>query len=129
MDVVLLRKLSRRSVMGFGKKHDAMVQNLLDLKNYKYLRWCYYNCSMITFMDDILDEIGVREDERISKPGNNPEMFLSIQEKIDNSVCGLEKVKLVNKTKSREKGERVSKRVKENFKFSKKNLQSKNHGK
>lgn len=68
MDVVLLRKLSRKSVLNFGIYKDLPVNNLLDLHNYSYLRWVYFNCSNITFMDDILLEIGVDENNRISKP-------------------------------------------------------------
>lgn len=80
MDVVLLRKLSRKSVLNFGIYKDLPINNLLDLHNYSYLRWVYFNCSNITFMDDILLEIGVSQENRITKPGKNSKIAEDISE-------------------------------------------------
>ena len=62
-DVVLLRKLSRKSIMKFGVHSLYTVQEIINLNKKKYLRWVYFNCSNIDFMDDILDEIRIRLEE------------------------------------------------------------------
>jgi len=81
-DVTLLRTLTRKSILKFGQYSDLQVQNLLDLQRYKYLRWVYFNCSNINFMDDILDEIKIPLNFRIQKPSKNPDLNLKLQEEI-----------------------------------------------
>lgn len=46
--------MARKSVFHGGKYDGVSVQQLLDLKQYGFLRWCYYNYSMISFLPDIL---------------------------------------------------------------------------
>jgi len=81
-DVTLLRTLTRKSILKFGQYSDLQVQNLLDLQRYKYLRWVYFNCSNISFMDDILDEIKIPLHFRIVKPSKNPDLHIKLQEAI-----------------------------------------------
>jgi hypothetical protein len=73
-DVVLLRKLSRKSTMKFGVHSLYTVQEIINLNKNKYLRWVYFNCSNIDFMNDILDEIRIPENFRIKKPSKKPEL-------------------------------------------------------
>lgn len=78
MDRVLYRKLTRKSKLGFGRYHDMTVGDLLNCMGYvgkDYLRWCYFNCSNITFFDDILDELEIPEEFRFTKPGSYPEDY------------------------------------------------------
>lgn len=70
---ILLRTLARKSVLDFGKYKDRSIQQVIDLKNIGVLRWYYYNCSMISFLPDILNEIGITEEWRIDKPGKDPQ--------------------------------------------------------
>ena len=81
-DVTLLRTLTRKSILKFGQYSDLQVQNLLDLQRYKYLRWVYFNCSNINFMDDILEEIKIPLNFRIVKPSKNPDLHIKLQEAI-----------------------------------------------
>jgi hypothetical protein len=81
-DVVLLRKLTRKSVLNFGQNEGRSIQQLLDLKDQNYLRWVYYNCSNINFFTDILDELRITGDFIIEKPSKNPEMYLKLKEHI-----------------------------------------------
>jgi len=74
MDIPLLRTLTKKSKLGFGKYADIPIQQIFDYKQPTYLRWIYYNYEGITFTDDILNEIPILKDERINKPGKNPEM-------------------------------------------------------
>ena len=61
-DVVLLRKLTEKSTLKFGTYADVPIYNLLNLKRYSYLRWIYYNSSNITFLNSILEEIGITKE-------------------------------------------------------------------
>ena len=83
---VLLRKLTRKSTLNFGQYAQLTVQQVLDLKHTRILRWYYYNSSNITFTDDILDELHITEERRIEKPGKNPEFgqtLDNLMERID----------------------------------------------
>ena len=85
---ILLRTLARKSVLDFGKYKDRSVQQIIDLKNYRALRWYYYNYSMISFLPDILDEIGITEDMRIPKPGKDPMMCEALDKLKDIATAG-----------------------------------------
>lgn len=81
MDTIRLRTMARKSVFNFGKFVGHSVQQVLNQKAYKALRWYYYCCSNISFLPDILDEIGVTEEYRIAKPGTDEDMDKCVQER------------------------------------------------
>lgn len=126
---VILRKLTRKSVLGFGKHADLTVGGLLKADRYSYLRWVYYNCSNITFMDNILDLISIPEEERITKPGKDVELFKELKGKRLDSCSEWVNYLIKRKSKCRFKGERVARRKRENCYFSKNLMQARNHGK
>ena len=101
--VVLLRKMTNRSVMNFGKYFDLTVQQILDTKKRKYLRWVYFNCSNITFTDELLDELFITVDFRFDKPNKNIELGEKLEEKLKESYSDDFKEKL------KKKGKRLSK--------------------
>lgn len=74
MDTIRLRTLAWKSILGFGKYHDLSVQEIYNLHNTRYLRWCYFNCSMISFNDEILEKLKIYDDYKIDKPGKDPEL-------------------------------------------------------
>lgn len=79
---IRLRKLARKSILWFGKHEGLSVQQIIDLQHHTYLRWVYFNCEEVGFLDEILDEIRVPEDMRIEKPGTNPEFHTQLREKL-----------------------------------------------
>ena len=81
-DVLRLRIMARKSVFTFGKWDMYTVQQVLDLKGYQSLRWYYYNCSMVSFLPDILDELWITEEWRITKPGTDPEKGKQLEDNI-----------------------------------------------
>lgn len=91
MDVVRLRKMTRKSVMGFGKYEDSTVGHLIDYQKTPYLRWVYYNNSNIDFMPDVLDEIHIPVEYRIPKPGKAPEMAEIVYQANQAKISGLNK--------------------------------------
>ncbi len=76
MDVTLLRTLTRKSFLKFGKYYDLTVQGVINMYNEKglnYLTWIYFNSSKINFTDDILNELCIKRDDRIVKPSKIPD--------------------------------------------------------
>ena len=103
---VLLRKLTHKSVLWFGKHEGLRVQQLIDLQHQTYLRWVYYNCNGISFVEEILEKLKIAEDKRISKPGTCPEFH--------NEICQENQKKMGFKAKSHmRKVTRVRKAAKE----------------
>lgn len=140
---VLLRTLARKSVLDFGKYKDQSIQQILDLKKHRYLRWIYYNASKISFLPEILDEIGITEEWRIDKPGKNPEKGEELDktkdEKFNNWLHAkteegndLEAIKQAAKKKSMMKKERNRTAMqidrKDRKYFSKAAMARRNHG-
>ena len=74
--------MARKSEFTFGKWELYTVQQVLDLKGYRSLRWYYYNCSMVSFLPDILDELWITEEWRIEKPGTDPEKGNQLEDNI-----------------------------------------------
>jgi len=73
MDVTLLRTLTRKSFLKFGKYYDLTIQGVINMyqeKGLNYLTWVYFNSSKINFTDDILSELCIESDNIIVKPGN-----------------------------------------------------------
>lgn len=72
---VLLRKLAWKSILSFGQYEGCSLRQAYDNErdNGKaYLAWMYYHLTNISFIDEIIDELGLI---RIDKPGKKPEVF------------------------------------------------------
>ena len=83
--ITLLRTLTKKSYLKFGRYYDMRVGDLLTSQQHRILRFYYFNCDKITFVDEILDEINIPKDFRIEKPGKNPELNFQLNE-IHNST-------------------------------------------
>jgi len=79
--------------MLFGKHADCTVDQLLNLQKTLYLRWVYYNCSMISFQDEILRALGIKDEWVINKPGTDPELYEELNTFKRGNVKGLDGVK------------------------------------
>ncbi len=70
MSIPVLRILTARSKLGFGKWHDLRISHILLLDGgIGYLRWCYFKIANISFADDVLGELYLSESTKIAKPG------------------------------------------------------------
>lgn len=129
MDVPLLRTMTWKSMMNFGKYQDLSVQQVFDLNHTAYLRWVYYNSSKITFIEEILDSLHISDQYRIVKPGTDAEMCEKLNAIKFNIMC-----KMYNPKHVMAKIANGSKIKAQNFRhedrrtFSKGNLQRINHG-
>ena len=81
--VTLLRTLTLKSRLKFGKYADYTVDYLLYNHREDYLVWVYYNTDKITFTADLLTKLDIREDERIEKPGKNKKMGWIVAQRQD----------------------------------------------
>lgn len=66
---ILLRTLTQKSYLKFGKHADLRVGDLLSGHKKRYLRWVYFNMSMINFNDEVLEILDITEEYKIDKPG------------------------------------------------------------
>lgn len=131
-DVTLLRKLTRKSTLKFGKYHDTPIGMLIDLGNINYLRWVYYNSSNITFFDDVLNDIKIPVEFRIQKPGCDSLkydelksfMYEKLSDKIKDKI-EYKKEKIRNKNAL---GKLVANKNIDKIRFSKGSLARKNRG-
>lgn len=76
MKVTLLRKMTFKSILNFGKNKDLTVLRMFELGKTRELISIYFKLSKITFTDDVLDTIGITEEYRIKKPGSNKKRYL-----------------------------------------------------
>lgn len=80
---IKLRKLTEKSILGFGKFSERTVGQMIQFKGSRgYLRWAYFNLSKISFIDDVLDSLHIDESLRISKPGIDEIMWKKMQKKM-----------------------------------------------
>ena len=131
MDIILLRTLSRKSSLGFGQYSNMTIHQIINIHKTGYLRWVYYNFEGITFTDDILNEIYVREKDKIKKPGKNPELHTETTFKKFSSLKRNDPAyfKIVSKERKNRKQKLIRKEMSRKKEcFSKSILQSKNHG-
>ena len=82
MQATLLRTLTEKSELKFGKFSNYTVGRLIELKKMPYLWWVYFNSSAVSFASSVLDKIGISQEYRIAKPGKSPgkedEVFQSV---------------------------------------------------
>ena len=75
MDVLRLRTMARRSLFEYGKLEGLSVQDTINSSRQYTLAYNYYRYGMISFLDEILEELLITGDLRIEKPGTNVEMY------------------------------------------------------
>lgn len=68
------RKLTKKSIYGFGSLRDTTVEELILRKNKpNEAVWIYYSLSHISYVDELLEELKIVGDWTIEKPGVNIE--------------------------------------------------------
>jgi hypothetical protein len=115
-DVVLLRTLTRKSIIGFSTFKDLTVQNLLDTRQHKKLLEIYYFFRNIDFMPDLLEElciIGERVvDKKIPKERYDKKNYvwigLCLRDIIDNQNKEFGRNKLIGMAR---KNKRINKHI------------------
>jgi hypothetical protein len=122
-----LRKMATRSIIGFGKYSDLMVGDLLkgSHNERQYLAYLYYNKELVSFIDEVLDDLKIEGDLVIDKPGINP----NVKHKWDKSVMTeLDKLRRYNLKRRDIKHGAASSGVRDKKQFSKGSMQAINQG-
>ena len=91
--LVLLRTLTPKSMIMFGKFKDLTVQELLNMQKIRYLRWMYFFNSKINFTPEVLELLSITEVYIINKPGIDEEKYDALNEYQLSKICGLNKLK------------------------------------
>jgi len=132
MDLIRLRTLTDKSVLGFGQYRDMTLRQIIDYGKTNYLGWVYFNCETIDFHIDLLNEIYINHKYRLTKPAKAPELYEKWIRSRLGSVLHTDPLKY-NKSRSITKHETKMKmkRLAKTHSFLNKKcvLQAKNHGK
>lgn len=143
MENVKLRTMTAKSKFDDGKYHGWTVQTLLDLKYFGYLKWVYFNMEKVSFNEDVLIQLGLTEAQRIAKPGVDKDLYKeTLSYKYTESIESLRKrikARIINgqpntaydlsKLKALEQNSKAKKiNLASDIRYSKRSLQSRNHG-
>ena len=124
---ILLRKLTYKSILKFGKYAELSIQEIINLGKKNYLRWIYFNSSMISFTDIILTELSINKEYIINKPGKDPELGKKLNNRISRFTAYI-KIKEKNSSKyyhnkRAKKADYINRKIADEFSFSKGILQ------
>ena len=128
MDTIRLRTLTEKSIIGFGQYADLRVKDLISMNRTRDIRWIYYNCSMISFMPDILRWARIEECDEIEKPGVDRELYKSVNEYIEGFQAEYQREGAAKRAEKRIGRSKMTKRNIDKRYFSKGSMQSRNHG-
>lgn len=96
--IATLRTLTKKSKLGFGKNKELTVDRIIKLGKELSLISAYYKLSSINFTEDILTELGIKEEFRIKKPSANKDAYYKFLEssykyQIKDNYGGADKLK------------------------------------
>jgi len=122
----LLRTLTMKSTMKFGKYKDSTVGQVLGLgmEGIGYLVWVYYANSKVSFNNEVLDLMLVGEELRIEKPSKNTNKIMDWRKSLtdDQRLCLYHK-----RNKQEAFNQRTAKRS-QSYNETSEALRSENHG-
>jgi hypothetical protein len=118
------RKLSSKSIIGFGAWKDKTVGSMIKAGKVIELIDMYYKLSHISFLDEVLNELKITPEFQIIKPGKDHDKGYEFKHLIYPELCEIRHEKYMNG---------VSRIARNNAKSSiardsRANLTSKNHG-
>jgi hypothetical protein len=122
----LLRTLSGKSPMRFGKYYDSTVNQVigLGLDGVNYLVWVYFKCDMISFTNEVLNDLMITDELRIDKPSKSPIGITKWKDKLTDD----QRLKLWHgRNRQRSFNERNNNRIDRNINTSE-TFRAKNHG-
>jgi hypothetical protein len=128
MDTILLRTLTGKSKIHFGKYSGLTIDEIINLGHTAYLRRLYFNISSVNFTDEILEKIHVSYKYRIHKPGINKEFELLNFKSVFAAAGDLNRSKISKKINKNNKINYYNLRNRDRIKFSKINMARKNQG-
>lgn len=76
MSVVLLRTVTKKSILGFGSYQDVSIQNMIDMRMERELLHIYYTCRNIDFCQELKDELCISGEREINKKEKQEERYI-----------------------------------------------------
>lgn len=76
MSVVLLRTVTKKSILGFGNYKDVTIQNMIDMRMERELLHIYYTCRNIDFCQELKDELCISGEREINKKEKQEERYI-----------------------------------------------------
>lgn len=98
--VVALRTLTRTSKFDQGKYVNQKIDTIINIDP-NYIIWVYFKIQRVTFVNEILDSVGVTEGYRIIKPSTSDEMLHKFNVDRLNSMSKDEKIVHFKKNKKK----------------------------
>lgn len=89
MATLLLRTMTRKSLIGFGDFKDLTVQNLIDTLRHKELLSLYYTCRNIDFNEELIAELKIDKVFRIDKKNKRQDRWIKESNKYINQCLYL----------------------------------------
>lgn len=74
MSIIRLRTMTKKSPIRAGKNEGFLVGDVMK-KCKLDLIYMYYHYDLLSFCDEILDELHIRPEDKIAKPGKAPELY------------------------------------------------------
>lgn len=129
--MILKRILTRKSILGFGYSsiRDLSVQMIIDSGQKNYLISSYFGLDKIDFQEDILVELGITQEYRISKPGKNNDLKSLFYQNRMNQMTEKERIIYLTKRKKETKENYKRNNSKRSYSESKQYLKNKNQTK
>ena len=125
MRLLRLRTLTEKSVIvNFGEIviRDCTVERCLLNPNHKWtLIYAYYSLSKISFVDNVLNKLGITSEWRITKPGVDKDLYIKFRD----SHGGYE-IQLAKTSRFRKKAGQRLKNAEKNANLSKSALRDNN---
>jgi hypothetical protein len=129
----LLRIMTLKSKLNFGKYENLTIQEIINLRHTQYLRYVYYSFEGLSFNEEVLKLIGVINefnDNRITKPGVDLELHKYINSRNERSRIERIGYFVVNGQKTVEKKLRMKQlTIFNKVVYSKAAMQGRNQGK
>lgn len=76
MSIILLRKMTLKSIIGFGHYADLRVQELIQMNKEKDLLQMYYRLGGIDFDDTVKEMLCITKERQIPKPGKDYDLYI-----------------------------------------------------
>jgi hypothetical protein len=124
-DVLRLRTMTLKSKFDGGKKDGFSIQQLIDLKRFRYLRWVYYTYDRINYNEEVLEILKIT-DMQIDKPGKDFKTAKAVEEFFDSKIPFKTRQHLNKKHKKIQLAKKAH--AYNDRRNSKSSLQGKNHG-
>lgn len=132
---IQLRKLAPKSIIGFGSFRDLSVQNVLDTQGKMPLISMYYNLERVSFLDEVLELLGITGEFVIQKPGKDKDKFESFKQtyfaslkKASDPSIDKQTLMIIKNNHMRRKVKTIAFNKKSNKLFSPDAMRERNHG-